>query len=176
MAEVLLRHHLAVRGVEASVSSAGVHEGGAPATHHGVAAMAARGLDLHGHVSRQVTRGMVKEADLIIGMAREHVREAAVLDPAVLERSFTLKDLVRRGEDLGPRSASEPLGDWLARMAASRQRSELVGGGHDPAVDVEDPVGRGTADYEATATLLDELLRRLVDLTCPADESADTPR
>jgi protein-tyrosine-phosphatase len=51
MAEVLLRRRLADAGVVASVSSAGRYEGGAPATDHGIRAMADRGLDLTAHRS-----------------------------------------------------------------------------------------------------------------------------
>ncbi len=46
--------------------------------------------------------------------------------------------------------------------------------GHDPAFDIEDPVGGDRADYEITATELDELLRRLVELAWPV--TADQER
>ena len=168
MAEVLLRHHLAEAGVDADVSSAGIYEGGAPATGHGVAAMAERGLDLEGHRSRRVDETMVQAADLVIGMEREHVREAAVLDRGALAKTFTLKELVTLAEDAPPRSRDESLASYLDRLAASRVPSTLLGVGHNEALDVEDPVGRGRRDYEVTADLLDRLLRRVVDLTFPA--------
>jgi protein-tyrosine phosphatase len=168
MAQVLLRRHLTAAGVEASVSSAGLLPGGRPATAHGVESMAARGLDLSGHRSRQLARELIEPADLIIGMAREHVREVAVLDAGALPRTFTLKELVRLGEGAGPRSPDEPLADWLARVGRSRQRQHLLGVGHDPAHDVEDPVGRGRADYELTADELDDLLARVVALAFPS--------
>jgi protein-tyrosine phosphatase len=168
MAQVLLRRHLAAAGVEASVSSAGLHAGGRPATAHGVEVMAARGLDLSAHRSRQLGLDLIAPADLIIGMAREHVREVAVLDADALARTFTLKELVRLGEMAGPRSPEEPLADWLARVGRGRQRQNLLGVGHDPAHDVEDPVGRGRDDYEITADELDGLLARVVALAFPA--------
>jgi protein-tyrosine phosphatase len=164
MAEVLLRHHLEQAGVDAAVSSAGLYPGGRPATGHGVQTMAARGLDLTGHASRQLTRDLVAEADLVVGMAREHVREVAVLDGTALGRAFTLKELVRAGEAAGPRRADEPLPAWLDRVAAGRRPADLLGTGHDPRLDVEDPIGRDREDYEATADELDDLLGRLVHL------------
>ncbi len=167
MAEVLLRRHLSDAGVDASVSSAGLYEGGVPATAHGVEAMAARGLDLQDHRSRQFDREMLDQADLIIGMAREHVREAAVLNPDALARTFTLKELVREASDLGPRRADQPLAAWLARLAGARQSAALLGVGYDEELDVEDPIGRGRADYEVTANLLDDLLGRVVALAFP---------
>lgn len=168
MAEVLLRRHLTAAGVDATVHSAGLYRGGSPATDHGVAAMARRGLDLSAHRSRAVDRSMVETADLIVGMAREHVREAAVLAHDALAKAFTLKELVAAAEAVEPRQPTERLADWLARVAVGRHPGDLVGVGHDDRLDVADPVGRGEADYEVTATLLDDLLGRLVACGWPA--------
>jgi protein-tyrosine phosphatase len=167
MAEVLLRHHLAAAGVTATVSSAGSYEGGRPATPFGVEAMAARGLDLSAHRSRKVDADLLAHADLVIGMAREHVREAAVLDRDALAKTFTLKELARGGEAIGPRGHDETLAAWLARIAQSRSRTALMGMGYDEELDVDDPIGRGRVDYEVTANLLDSLLRRVVALAFP---------
>jgi protein-tyrosine-phosphatase len=169
MAEVLLRHHLQEAGVTAHVSSAGLYEGGRPATAHGVETMAERGLDLHDHVSQQMDSEMLADADLVIAMAREHVREAAVLRPDALAKTFTLKELVRGAGVIGARTAEEPLADWLARISASRSRASLVGTGHDDSFDVEDPVGRDRRAYEVTADLLDDLLAAVVELAFSAD-------
>lgn len=170
MAEAILRDRLEEAGVEGAVSSAGLLPGGRPATRHGVEVMAARGLDTSRHVSRQLAAALVARADLVVGMAREHVREVAVVDPEALARTFTLKELVRLGERSGPRAGGESLADWLARVGRGRERPRLMGTGHDPDYDVEDPVGRTRADYEATAAELDHLLGRLVDLAlAPAD-------
>lgn len=168
MAEVLLRHRLEEAGVaDVAVSSAGLYVGGRPATDHGQLTMADRGLDLSGHVSRQLSRDLLKAADLVVGMAREHVREVAVLDSDALARSFTLKELVRAARSVGPRRPTEEMADWLARAGAGRRPQSLLGMGHDPQLDVEDPVGRGRADYEDTAAELDDLLTELVSLAWP---------
>jgi protein-tyrosine phosphatase len=174
MAEALLRHHLAQAGVDATVASAGLHPGGRPATDHGIAAMADRGLDLADHRSRQVDADLVRGAELIVAMAREHVREVAVLDQEAVRRTFTLKELVRAAEAKGRRSPDEALATWLARLAEGRRREDLLGVGHDPAFDVDDPIGRDRADYETTASELDDLLRRLVELGWPV--TADQER
>ena len=168
MAEVLLRHHLEAAGVDAAVSSAGLYPGGSPATGHGVAAMADRGLDLSGHRSRQVDSSLLLLADLVIGMTREHVREATVLVPDVLHRAFTLKELVRLARAAGPRGEGESLDGWLRRLVADRTRADLLGVGHDDDYDVADPVGRSRGDYERTAALLDDLLAQVVALAFPA--------
>ena len=43
----------------------------------------------------------------------------------------------------------------------------LLGVTHDDELDVADPVGRGRAEYEITADLLDRLLGEVVDLAFP---------
>ena len=72
--------------------------------------------------SRTVTADDLAAADLILGLAREHVRHAAVLLPAAWPRAFTLRELVRRGRQAGPRAPGEPLGYWLTRAADGRDR------------------------------------------------------
>ncbi|MFL6204975.1 MAG: hypothetical protein ACJ739_06460 [Acidimicrobiales bacterium] len=176
MAEVLLRRHLAHAGVDATVASAGIYQGGVAATHHGVDVMAARGLDLSGHASRQMDADMVRRADLVIAMARMHVREVAVLAPDMLARTFTLKELARNGAAVGERGRDESLDSWLARIAEGRITRSLVGVGYDDEMDVADPVGRGRADYERTADLLDRLLGDVVDLAFPVHSRPEGQR
>ena len=167
MAEVLLRHHLERAGVDATVSSAGLYEGGMPATDHGVATMADRGFDLRAHRSRRFDDEMVREADLVIAMARMHAREAAVIVPQALRKTFTLKELVRVATSVGPRDPDQPFAEWLENIAEARTPGALLGVGHDDQLDIADPVGLGRKDYEATAELLDRLLGELVDLAFP---------
>ncbi len=113
MAEALLRDALGRRGVEASVSSAGLFRGGVPASPGSVKAMAQRGLDLEAHRSRTVTEDLLLGADLVLGMARLHVREAVVAVPQVWPRAFTLKELVRRGSSgAACRPARARWGPW----------------------------------------------------------------
>ncbi len=80
-----------------------------PACLEVIAVMAARGLDVTRHRSRTVTRDDVAGADVILGMAREHVRHAVVLLPDAWQRAFTLRELVRRGGQAGARAPGEPL-------------------------------------------------------------------
>ncbi|MDQ2650180.1 MAG: low molecular weight phosphatase family protein [Actinomycetota bacterium] len=167
MAQVLLGHHLRLAGVDATVSSAGLYPSGAPATDHAVTVMGERGLDLTAHESRRVDASIIGRADLVLGMTREHVREVAVADPAVLARTFTLKELVRAAETSGGRRPNESFEAFLQRMGVGRRRDTLLGVGHDDAYDVEDPVGRSLHEYERTADELDDLLGRLVALLWP---------
>jgi len=163
MAAALLGARLEEAGVKAAVSSAGLLFDGRPATDHGVAVMADRGLDTSGHRSRRLRPDLLAGADLILGMARSHVREAVALaGPDSLRRSFTLKEIVRRGEERGGRAAGEPLAAWLDRLQAGRTVADLLG--DFEADDVDDPIGGPRRSYERTAAELDDLTARLARL------------
>lgn len=155
---------LARRLPDASVTSAGSLEAGHPASPGSVRAMAARGLDLADHRSRRLSADLVAEADLVVGMARSHVREAVVARPDAFGRTFTLRELVRRGEAVGP--VDGPLDSWLERVGAGRRPADLLG--DDPDDDVADPIGRPDAEYERTAVQLADLVERLARLLDPA--------
>ena len=162
MAEGLLRHRLEGLGIDARIHSAGVLDTGSPAAPEAVAALQARGIDISAHRSRRLSGPLVAGADLILGMAREHVREVAMIDPAAWPYSFTLKELVRRGEVAGPWARGQSLDEWLAKVAADRTHSELLGA--SPTDDVADPIGGPPSQYEATAVELSELVTSLVSL------------
>ena len=162
MAEALLRDRLARRGVPARVHSAGLIDGGAPASAHGVDVLRARNLNLADHRSRTLTSDLVEGADLLLGMARLHVREAVVLRPQVWPRAFTLKELVRRGEDIGPRPAGQSIEEWLLKAHAGRTHTDLLGESRDD--DIFDPIGSSRAQYEKTAAEIESLTDRLVAL------------
>jgi protein-tyrosine phosphatase len=127
-----------------------------------VAAMDAYGVDVRAHRSQVATAADLADADLVLGMAREHVRQAVVLDPDVWPRAFTLKELVRRGQLVGQRPDSEPLADWLARAGEDRNRAVLLG--NSPTDDVADPIGGPPQAYTATAAQLDDLVSSLVNV------------
>jgi protein-tyrosine-phosphatase len=165
MAAALLSAHLAVRGAAVAVSSAGTLTEGQPPPPEVRAVMAARGCDVSRHRSRVAGPADLAAADLVLGMAREHVRHAAVLLPEVWPRAFTLRELVGRGQESGARAPGEAVGEWLARVASGRRRGDLIGA--DTAQDVADPFGGPLRAYEATADLLGGLTRDLAALCWP---------
>lgn len=171
MAEALLRRALADRGIPGEVRSAGRLAEGEPASAGAVQAMAAYGLDLSGHRSHRLTAADVRAAELILGLAREHVRDVVVLEPATWARTFTVKEIVRRGVQIGSRKPEEPVGAWLARVHEGRERSDLLG--ESPEDDVADPMGGPLAGYLAAAELLDERLGTLTELLWP--QGVDRP-
>lgn len=162
MAQVLLEAQLESHGVEARVGSAGVLPGGRPAAPEAVDVMARRGLDLSGHVSRQASRADIERADLVVCMAREHVREVVLADPGAWERTFTLKELLRRGSQTGPRRPGQDLAEWVAKAHVGRERRGMLG--ESAWDDVADPVGMPLAAFEVTADQLSGLVDRFVGL------------
>ncbi len=162
MAAALLRRRLETAGVPGSVSSAGLLTEGVPASPGAVKAMQARDIELGSHRSAVLDEATLADADLVLGMAREHVREAVVLLPEAWPRSFTLKELVRRGSEAGRRGAHERMADWLDRSHEGRDTAALMGSSTED--DIVDPIGMSDAAYEDTATELDGLLEQLVNL------------
>src|SRR5687768_2135503 len=158
MAEALLRHKLELAGIDATVSSAGTWRAGEPAAPGSFNAMATRSLDLSAHRSVLLDIEAVRRADLVIAMAREHVREVLVLDPPSLAKTFTLKELVRRAEALGPTDL--PFDRWLVHVGQGRQARQMLGASRDD--DVADPIGQADDVFVGTANELDRLLDRLV--------------
>jgi protein-tyrosine phosphatase len=161
MAEGLLRRASELRGAGAVVLSAGVTFDDHPASEGSIVAMERRGIDLLKHRSRIMWPELVESADLVIGMARVHVREATVMAPDRFNRIFTLKELVRRGEAVGERG-DEPLDSWLDRVAEGRDH--LVFLQDSPEDDIEDPIGQPQSRYDITADELERLIRRLARL------------
>ena len=152
MAEGILRARAAEAGIAVQVSSAGLMQGGAPATGDAVAVLSDLGIDISGHVSRRLDREMLTQADLVVTMTRDHLREAVLTEPSAFPRIFTLRELVRH-LDQNP-------GADLAALNVGRSTSDYHG--TVPEDDVKDPIGQSKRVYAATAADLDTLLTTLV--------------
>jgi protein-tyrosine phosphatase len=131
--------------------------------------MATYGVDLRGHESRALTAAMLEESDLVVGMSRRHVQEAILLHPQCWPSAFMLKELVRRGERVGPRGPDQAVGSWIGEVHGDRTRQSLA---HRSTVDeVADPYGGSLADYRSTAGELDALVTALVGLLWPRGDA-----
>jgi len=160
MAEAILGECMTERGLPGTVFSAGLLYDGVPASPGAVEAMRLRGIDLSHHKSRLMRVEHVRAAHLVLAMARMHLREAVVLDHDAFARTFTLKEFVRRAEEVGVRQ-DESLDAWLARVAEGRRTVDLLG--DDLADDVADPIGQPLPAYERTADELTDLIGRVVE-------------
>jgi protein-tyrosine phosphatase len=162
MAAALLARRLATLGVSVPVRSAGMIGDGDPPHPEVVSVMASYGIEITPHRSRIVCAADLTPASLVLAMTRDHLRHAAITEPTAWPRAFTLKELIRRGERIGPRSAGEPFSDWLSRAHEGRARTSLLGDSPDD--DVADPAGGPLRAYAETAGLLDRLVTRLAEL------------
>ncbi len=144
------------------VGSAGLLDGGHTSPREVLATMDDIGVDLSEHQSMQISPQVVSEADLVLGMARRHAREVVLLDSDAWPKTFTLKELVRRGEKLGPREPGETLPAWLDQLHQGRERMDLVGRSTED--DVSDPLGGPLSAYRSSAHEIDNLVERLTAL------------
>jgi protein-tyrosine phosphatase len=162
MAAALLARRLAALGVTAPVRSAGMISSGDPPHPEVISVMTSYGIEISSHRSRLVCAADLIPASLVLAMARDHLRHAATTEPGTWPRAFTLKELIRRGEQIGPRPPGEPFSRWLSRAHAGRERTSLLGDSPDD--DVADPAGGPLRAYADTAALLDRLVTRLTEL------------
>jgi protein-tyrosine phosphatase len=162
MAAALLARRLDALGVTVPVRSAGMISSGDPPYPEVISVMASYGIQIASHLSRIVCPADLASASLVLAMARDNLRHAAITEPGAWPHAFTLKELVRRGEQIGPRPPGEPLSRWLSRVHAGRERTSLLGDSLDD--DVADPAGGPLRAYADTAALLDHLVTRLTGL------------
>lgn len=156
LGESLLGAALRQTGVAAVVRSAGVSAAALPVDPRSVAYATTAGATLLDHRARQLAAAVLEAdgRDLILGMEREHVREIAMLQPAVLPRSFTLREFVRRAS-ADPAVPGEPLAEWTARLTANRRMQDLLG--ESSLDDIADPYGRSDTMFREVAADIDRL-------------------
>jgi protein-tyrosine phosphatase len=142
------------------VSSAGVRAmSGHPMTEQAAEITVQLGGDPAPHRARDLVETQIEEADLVIGMAREHRSAIVRLVPRAVPRTFTLIELARLLEvaattstEAAPTRREEVPGflrHVVAEAAASRGLTALL---EDPAVDdVVDPYHRSQETYDASA-------------------------
>ncbi|WP_460501189.1 low molecular weight protein-tyrosine-phosphatase [Dyella jejuensis] len=89
MAEFLFRQQLTHRDIH--VSSAGLGAlVGRPMDVHAMEIMKEHGIDAAGHRARQLEPKMLREADLVLAMERDHLAATARLAPEVSGKLFLL--------------------------------------------------------------------------------------
>jgi len=149
----------------ADVGSCGLLPGGRSVPPQVAAAAAPFGVDLSDHRSTQISVEELSGSDVVVTMTRQHLREVVVLLPDVWPRTFTLDELVRRGEGLGPRNGRQSIPDWLAEVHVGRHLEDIIGTSREG--DIADPYGGPTAGYRRMAVTLADLVDRLAVLLWP---------
>jgi protein-tyrosine phosphatase len=162
MAAALFARRLSRLGVTVPVRSAGMIGCGDPPNPKVIAVMASYGIEIASHRSRMASAADLAGASLVLTMARDSLRYAVITEPGAWPRTFTLKEIIRRGEQIGPRRPGEPFADWISRAHAGREHTSLLG--DSPEDDVADPAGGPLRAFADTASLLDRLVARLAEL------------
>ena len=134
---------------QVSVASAGVGAVvGAPISEPMAALLRAAGVSPDGFAARQLTEQLLREADLILALARGHRSRIVGLYPRAVQHTCTLRELARLAGRVDP--AALPAGTPGERLAAlpplaAAQRGMHVGAtGED---DVVDPYGGNQSLY-----------------------------
>ena len=155
----------ALGDADVAVLDAGTGESGYPVTGETLTTAARVGLDLSDHRSTTVDAALIDAADLVLTMERAHVRAIVLEQPEAWTKTFTLKELVRRADDVGSRPAGQELAEWLEALNEGRNRADLLGASPDD--DVADPTGDRRADHGSMAEELDVLVTAAVQLAWP---------
>lgn len=171
MAEVLLRARLEDVAPDVVVGSAGLLFDGRPAERNAVKAVSRLGLDLSGHRSQIISAELLAGTSVVIGMERQHLIEITDLDPNLFARSFTLPELVRSVDVMGPRSEGMDLRSWVERAGSMRTPDDYLH--RDPASEIADPMGGSGRTFRACADQIDRLLATFVDLAWPPSHPSD---
>jgi protein-tyrosine-phosphatase len=136
-----------------TVSSAGTAGwDGSAAMEESVRSARERGADIRAHVARRLEANMIEQADLILCMAADHRDSILRGWPAVSDKIFTIKELVRL---LEAAPAGGPIGDRIAVAAEARNGARGVD------EDVRDPLGDPIDGYRQVADELYDLSGRL---------------
>lgn len=174
MAEAFLKYHARVRSVEDDyfIHSAGTGVYGPtvngvfrgyPASERAQYVMEARGLTLEGHRSKRMVPELLDSADLVIAMARDHLRDALHLNPEVTERAFLFKEL----DQLIQKGPLPPEFERAVTELNSRRNSpwDAVALGWD--ADVDDPIGGDISLFESCAAEIELLTARAAEAFWP---------
>jgi protein-tyrosine-phosphatase len=165
MAEGFARRAIAERGKDWTTSSAGILQSAPLMVADALRAVKEADPSMSAHRSKVLDVEQIRGADLVLGMTREHVREVVVMERDAWPRTFTVKELVRRGDAMGPRHEAQEPAQWLRLAGIGRRRRDLQGA--SPLDDIEDPMGLPAADGRKIASAIRCAVENLIDLMAP---------
>src|SRR3954452_23993567 len=166
VAEGLLRAAMQTRfgGSAPTVASAGVAGWkGSKADAHSIEALAERGIDISSHRGRRLSHQDLADAAVVVAMSYEHRDAVVTLAPEAIDRTFTLKELVRLLEAVPASGAGEDDPTTVLRRrigdAAALRRGGFEGNRYDE--DIADPLGLPLDAFRAMTWELGEWVGRL---------------
>jgi protein-tyrosine phosphatase len=159
MAGAIFAAHVDDAEVEqVEITTAGTHViEGMPMSWRTRDALAGLDVSAPGHRSLQLRDNHVDDADLVVGLAREHVEYVRRTHPDAAAKTATLRRLAR---DLAPGEA--PL---AARVAAL----DLANAELEEWEDVDDPAGGDLPEFEACAQDIRDLIATLAPALANGD-------
>jgi protein-tyrosine-phosphatase len=147
MAEGILKKMLKERGVDnIEVSSAGTYSlDGAPPSLFAVEVAKTRNVDLTQNRSRQLTKQVLKKADLILVMSDAHLEHIRKLDEEALKKTHLLKTF--------PENDSTQKGEHPVVSNEDKIRDVLY---------IKDPIGGSMDDYNQCFLEIEKEIRRIL--------------
>jgi LCP family protein required for cell wall assembly len=128
--------------------------------------------------ARRLEPEMVEVADLVLTTSRAERAEVVRLVPGAVRRTFTLRELARVAEHLGPTSL--PDGDVAERLAALVASAAPHRGPTAPADltddDVRDPAGRDERTHAASLQQVGEAVDAIVRTVRPGPDDGSVSR
>lgn len=120
------------------------------------------GASAEGFVSRQLTAGILQGQDLVLALTREHRSRIVELSPALLKKTFTLRELARILPGVPGESGAAPADRW--RLALTRALRARTRHAVDPKEDdVVDPYGRADHVYQQMMRELSPAVQSLIE-------------
>jgi protein-tyrosine-phosphatase len=133
--------------------------GGAPALELAIDVGRRLGVDLGGHIAVALSRGVLADADLVLGFESHHIAAAVVDGAAAPSQTFLLPEFVAL---LQPGSQADGTAQCArAQVAAANERRSMPCSTAVRTV-IPDPVAQPPRVMLATAIEIDEFVRRLV--------------
>ncbi|MBC7231202.1 MAG: hypothetical protein H5T74_12530 [Actinobacteria bacterium] len=138
---------------------------GNPATSSAVQTMDLWGIDLESHRASELTPGLLRGADLVVVMAREHLLSIGRLEPDALERSVALKHVagvekellteLGEGPVLDEEEVRRRLGRTLELLRGLSPQDGFLADIESGASDIIDPIGGSLRVYLGVAEDID---------------------
>ncbi len=144
--------------------------GGNPASSAAVQTMDLWGIDLSSHRASELTPNLLRGADLVIVMAREHLLSIGRMEPDALSRSVALKHVAAVEKELlaglgeGPvldeDGVRKRLGKALEMLSGISPQEGFLADVESRASDIIDPIGGSLRVYLGVAEDIDDSLER----------------
>ncbi|MFQ4150481.1 low molecular weight phosphatase family protein [Arthrobacter sp. LAPM80] len=163
MAERLLQNdlNLVAPGVFAIESAGTAAMVGSTMEPHIEGFVRVAGASTEGFAARQLTRDILSKQDLVLALTREHRSRIVELHPALLKKTFTLRELARVLPHIDGARGVHPAERWeLAIPLAMRARTLHRATAEDD--DVVDPYRRGDQVFEQMRQQLVPAVQELI--------------